>query len=184
MADPASPAVRTLLAARTAAWNDEDRAALMHLVTTLQPSARHLSDVLDWIEDIVARDGGAAAALLADPELVAVLRVSGAASERLKRWKGRLRRLRFPRLAAREAAFAASVRALALGPDVAIEPPVDFEGGAITIRIRAASAAGLAATLRRLDAALAGGEMASCFASIDDVADGDPAPSPAKRRDA
>ena len=152
-----------LLAARTATWSDEQRAALATVVTALRPSPRHLADVLDWLDDIGAREGKHAADVLGAPALRAALAAQGGASDRLKRWKDALRQLRYPRLAERERDFAAAVRALDLGRAVTIVPPADFEGGTITLTIRSASSDELAAALDRLDRARQNGALARLF---------------------
>jgi hypothetical protein len=156
-----------LLAARTAAWTDAERAALAEVVAVLRPSARHLGDVLDWLDDVAARDGGHPSAVLATPALRAALASRGSAPDRLKRWKEALRRLRYPRLAARERAFAEAVRALDLGRTVTITPPAALEGGTITVTIRAGSADELAATLDRLVRAREAGGLAGLFDLLD-----------------
>lgn len=156
-----------LLAARTATWADGERAALAAIVAALRPSAHHLGDALDWIEDIAARDGVQAASILDRAELRAALAASGSAPDRWKRWKDALRRLRYPRLAAREREFAAAVRALGLGRDVAIAAPPAFEGGGLTITIRARTHDDLGTTLDRFAAARTAGALARLFALLD-----------------
>jgi hypothetical protein len=158
-----------LLAARTAGWPDDARGALGGVVETLRPSARHLADVLDWLEDIAARDGTMPGAILGDAELRAIAASGGSAPERLKRWKARLRRLRYPRLAARERAVAEHIRALACGPHVVITPPTDLEGGIVTVTIRVRTASDLRAAIERLDAGIAGGDVARLFALLDET---------------
>jgi hypothetical protein len=120
-------------------------------------------DVLDWLDDIAARDGVRPAAVLDAPALVSALASRGSAPDRLKRWKEALRRLRYPRLVAREQAFGAAVRGLALGRGVAIAPPVALEGGTVTITIRAGSAAELATHLEGLAAACRDGTISALF---------------------
>lgn len=156
-----------VLAARTTAWTPEERAVLAALVAALRPSAHHLADALDWLDDVAARDGTRPAAILAAPALRAAAASPGSAPDRWKRWKEALRRLRYPRLAAREAEFAEAVRALDLGRTVRIAPPPAFEGGEVTITMRAASADELAAVLDRLTRAQADGVLARLFALLD-----------------
>jgi len=152
-----------LLAARTAAWPEADRTAVAEVVAALRPSPRHLADVLDWLDDIAARDGTRAAAVLAAPTLRAALAARGSAPDRLKRWKEALRRLRYPRLAAREGEFGAAVRALDLGRAVTIVPPAGLEGGTLSVTIRAASADELAAALDRLEQCRRAGALVRLF---------------------
>jgi hypothetical protein len=156
-----------ILAARTATWTNAERAALAAAVAALRPSAHHLGDVLDWLDDIAARDGGHPSAVLAAPALRAALASRGSAPDRLKRWKEALRRLRYPRLVARERAFADAVRALDLGRAVTVAPPAALEGGTIAVTIRAGSAAELHATLDRLQRAREAGGLAGLFDLLD-----------------
>ncbi len=156
-----------VVAARTARWNDDERAALATAVAALRPSPQHLTDILDWLDDIAARDGVRPASVLAAPALATALGARGSAPDRLKRWKEALRRLRYPRLVAREQAFAAEVRALDLGRGVGIAPPAALEGGTVTITIRAGSASDLDAGLDRLDAARRTGRLAKLFGLLD-----------------
>lgn len=156
-----------LLAARTAAWTEDERAALATIVAALRPSPHHLGDVLDWLDDIAARDGTRPAAPLQAPALTAAFGSKGSPPDRWKRWKEALRRLRYPRLVAREQAIAAAVRALDLGRGVTVVPPAALEGGTMTLTIRAGSAAELEATLDRLHDARRGGALARLFALLD-----------------
>jgi hypothetical protein len=156
-----------VVAARTADWSESERAALAPVVDALRPSPHHLTDILDWLEDVAARDGVRPAAILATPSLQAALAFRGSAPDRLKRWKDALRRLRYPRLAVREQEFQAAVRALDLGRAIAITPPAAFEGGTITITMRAGSAAELDASLERLERGRRSGALARLFDVLD-----------------
>ncbi len=156
-----------LLAARTATWRDDERARLADVVAALRPSPSHLADVLDWLDDIATRDGARPAAVLTASALTAALASPGSAPDRLKRWKEALRRLRYPRLAMREQAFATAVRALALGRGVAVAPPPGLEGGTVTVTIRARSAIELGEHLDRLAAACREGTIAAIFDALD-----------------
>jgi len=158
-----------LLAARTATWAADARAALATLVDALKPSTRHLGDILDWLDDIAARDGVAASVTLDDAELRRIVASGASAPERLKRWKERLRRLRYPRLAAREQAIVAELRAMDCGPSVTITPPAALEGGMVTVTIRVRSAAELGAALQRLWERLERREVERLFALLDEA---------------
>jgi len=157
-----------LAATRTVGWSEPDREALASVVRTLRPSPRHLTDILDWIEDIVIRDGGTPGDVLAQPTLTASLG-GGSAPDRLKRWKTRLKRLRFPRLAAREAVIGERIRALGFGAAIGVVPPADLEGGELTFDIRARSAEDLEAALLRLRERVADGSIAALFALLDEA---------------
>ena len=158
-----------LLAARTAGWSDDTRVALSGLIAVLRPSARHLADILDWLEDIAARDRAVPGAVLADPELRAIAASGSSAPERLKRWKERLRRVRYPRLAARETVLAEQIRAMACGPAVVITPPAGLEGGVVTVTMRVRSASDLGDAIERLRAGIARGDVVRLFALLDET---------------
>lgn len=165
----ASDAIDTMVAARTVDWTSDEHVALARLIATLRPSPRHLRDILDWLDDIGTRAGQRPSAVLADPVLVRLLAARGSAPDRLKRWKEALRRLRYPRLAAREAEAGALVRAMALGPGVRIQLPPALEGGAVAVTVTAASADDLGASLTRLDASLRAGDIARLFSLLDEL---------------
>ena len=152
-----------LLARRTGDWTPEERAALADVVAALRPSAHHLGDVLDWLDDIAARDGARPATVLAAPALRSALASSGSAPDRWKRWKGALRRLRYPRLAAREQAFRDAVHALDLGRGAVVLPPPDLEGGVVTLTLRIASPDDVADHAERLVKAQRSGAWARLF---------------------
>ncbi|MBI3767914.1 MAG: hypothetical protein HY271_05380 [Deltaproteobacteria bacterium] len=158
-----------ILAARTAAWPVEARSALAAVVDALRPSAHHLSDMIDWLDDIAIRDGTSPGVVLADPDLRALLTAGGSAPERLKRWKERLRRLRYPRLVARERVLADHLRAMECGPTVGITPPPALEGGVVTVTIRARSAAELATAVESLRTRIARGDVDRLFALLDEA---------------
>jgi hypothetical protein len=158
-----------VVAARTAGWEDAERATLQAVIDALRPSPRHLNDILDWLDDIAARDGTRPAAALAAPELQAILRARGAASDRLKRWKERLKRLRYPRLAARETTVADHLRALDLGPTITVTPPPGLEGDVVTVAIQARSTAELDAAISRLRDRIARGDIDRLFTLLDEA---------------
>ena len=154
---------------RAASWTADERDALEAVIAALNPSARHLTDALDWLEEIAARDGTRPAAALADAELQAALHARDSAPDRLKRWKARLRRMRFPRLAAREAEIATALAALDLGDGVSVTPPFDLEGGTVTVTLRARSSAELAAAVERLRSSLQDGGLERVFRLLDEI---------------
>ena len=157
------------IAERTTGWTNAERVELAHVVDELRPSARHLTDILDWIDDLAARDGARPGDVLAAPALRTALASGVSAPERLKRWKEALRRLRYPRLSAREEAVAGAIRALALDRTTSIEPPPALEGGVVTVSIRARSAAELAAALARIGDRLARGDIERLFALLEEA---------------
>lgn len=152
-----------LLAKRTGDWTVEERARLADVVATLRPSAHHLGDALDWLDDIAARDGARPAAALADPTLRAALAGRGSAPDRWKRWKEALRRVRYPRLVAREQAFRDAARALDLGRGAVVVPPSDLEGGVVTVTVRIASVDDVTDHVERLEKARQSGAWSRLF---------------------
>jgi hypothetical protein len=156
-----------LLAIRTSDWTQAERAELADIVGELRPSVHHLGDALDWLDDIAARDGARSAAVLADPTLRAALAGSGSAPDRWKRWKEALRRLRYPRLVARERAFRDAVRELDLGRGAAVAPPADLEGGVVTLTLRIASADDVMDHVERLVKAHRSGAWSRLFDVLD-----------------
>ncbi len=155
-----------VLAARTTDWTTAERAALAAVVDALRPSAHHLGDVLDWLDDVAARDGVRPGTVLADPALRAAFAARGSAPDRWKRWKDALRRLRYPRLAAREREFHDAVRVLDLGRNVTILPPPDFEGGVVTVTLRVSSERELLGHVERLGELQRAGAWARLFGII------------------
>jgi len=152
-----------LLAIRTSDWTPAERAVLADIVGELRPSAHHLGDVLDWLDDIAARDGTRPASPLADPTLRAALAGSGSAPDRWKRWKEALRRIRYPRLVAREQAFREAARALDLGRGAVVAPPSDLEGGVVTVTLRIGSPGDVADHVERLMNAQRSGAWSRLF---------------------
>jgi hypothetical protein len=152
-----------LLAMRTGDWTSEERAVLADIVAELRPSAHHLGDVLDWLDDIAARDGAPPAAALAAPSLHTAFTSGGSAPDRWKRWKEALRRLRYPRLAAREQAFRDAARALDLGRGASVVPPSNLEGGVVTVTVRIASTDDVADHVERLMKAQRNGAWSRLF---------------------
>src|SRR5262245_59683423 len=55
--------------ARWQAWTAEDQAQLLMLAEELQLGENHLRDFIDWLEEIVLRDGGTLYGLLSRPEI-------------------------------------------------------------------------------------------------------------------
>jgi hypothetical protein len=167
--DSRRTAIDDLVASRTAAWTEQERESLGAVITALNPSARHLTDALDWLDEIAARDGARPAVALDDSDLQAAIRARGSAPDRLKRWKARLRRMRFPRLAARETEVASAINALDLGNAATVIPPPDLEGGVLTVALRARSSGELAAAVERLRTSVTRGAFDRVFALLDEL---------------
>lgn len=100
-------------------------------------------------------DGPALARISSDPRL--------GRSDKLKRMKEELRRLRFPRLARLEDAIESRVREMKLGPLIQISFPPGLEGGGLTVQVKAASHAELERSARELAESLEKKAMKEIF---------------------
>lgn len=116
------------------------RTALFELVRELKIGESHFRDIVDWLEEISLRDGMEIDRILgresifqvrSDPRL--------GRSDKLKRFKEELRRLRFPRLAGLEQEIQERIRSLKLAPQIQISVPPGLEGGVVTVRVQSAS---------------------------------------------
>jgi len=121
-------------------WQADDASALAHLALPLKINENHLRDLMDWLEEIAVRDGQSIRQILArrlisesatDPRL--------GRSDRFKRIKEEIRRLRFPRLAAVEDAIRARIVDLKLYPKIRLSVPSGLEGGRLRIEFAAAT---------------------------------------------
>lgn len=144
--------------------SEVDREALLDLAQGLKLGENHLRDFLDWLEEIALRDGlsfrdvlnGAALARISsDPRL--------GRSDKLKRMKEELRRLRFPRLARLEDEIQRRVQEMKLGPLIQISFPPGLEGGELTVRVKAASHRELEKSVRELTEGLEKKAMKEIF---------------------
>ena len=119
---------------------EDDREALLDLALGLKLGENHLRDFLDWLEEVALRDGTSlgkilrgerVSSLLSDPRLTR--------SDKLKRAKGEVRRLRFPRLAHIEGEIQRRLQELKLKPQLRISVPPALEGEGLTVEVKAAS---------------------------------------------
>jgi hypothetical protein len=134
---------------------EPDRAAVLGLAESLRPSENHLRDFLDWLEEISLRDGIAPREVLSAEPLARIFsdpRFSR--SDKLKRIKEEVRRLRFPRLSRIEDAVQKIIRELKLGPRMQILIPPGLEGGAVTVQLKASSHEELKRLIGELERAL------------------------------
>lgn len=155
--------------ATIARWERLDAAdgqALLALAIELRPSENQLRDLWEWAADTATRDGTSLAAVLGDESLRAVRRRPLARSEKLTLVKKALRRLRFPQLAASEAALAEHVRALNLPRSVRIEFPDQLEGDDLRVSFTARSPDEWAALARALLAAASDPRCAALFETL------------------
>ncbi len=119
---------------------EDDREALLDLALGLKLGENHLRDFLDWLEEAALRDGTSLCEILRGEPLSSILsdpRLTR--SDKLKRTKEEVRRLRFPRLAHIEGEIQKRLRELKLKPQLRISVPPALEGEGLTIQMKAAS---------------------------------------------
>ena len=120
--------------------SDADREALLLLAETLKVGENHFKDLLDWLEEISVRDGVGVAQVLSREDLSRVASDPRLGrSDKLKRLKEEVRRLRFPRMARIEDEIRRRVRAMKLDPKITLTVPAGLEGGGVTIQMKAAN---------------------------------------------
>jgi hypothetical protein len=150
-------------------WREEDRAALLSLAEELQLGENHLRDFLDWLEEIVLRDGSTVCSLLARPELRRPLDAKLSRNDKLKAVKDALRKLRYPQLSRLEDNLRAAVKALDLGGRVRVSFPPAFEGDEVTVEITARNVKELDESVTRLQRQLDDGALQRVFDLLDQV---------------
>ncbi|MBI2091242.1 MAG: hypothetical protein HYT78_21295 [Deltaproteobacteria bacterium] len=119
---------------------EADREAILGLAQGLKPSENHLRDFLDWLDEISLRDGLSPRDVLSSEPLVRIFsdpRLSR--SDKLKRIKEEVRRLRFPRLSRIEDAIQQTVRDMGLSSRIQVIIPPGLEGGTVTVQLKSAS---------------------------------------------
>jgi hypothetical protein len=139
---------------RWLSWAPPDRDAFEEVIVSLRISENHLRDLMDWLEEISLRDEVKIADLLASKTIVDIKtdpRLGRA--DRLKRVKGQLRRLRFPRLAGAEDSVRERIQALKLPADIRLSVPPGLEGGRLQVEFSAASLADFRSLADKLCAA-------------------------------
>lgn len=155
--------------ARWQAWQATDRQALLTVAQELRLGENHLRDFLDWLEEIVLRDGGSIAAVLQQPAVRRALKLGRSRNDKLKAVKDALRRLRYPEIARLEHELRACVKALALGPQVRVAFPPAFEGDEVTLEVRVKSAKDLDAVVSRIRQRLTDGTFQRLFDLLDEA---------------
>lgn len=154
---------------RWQAWAEADQQALLTLAQELQLGENQLRDFFDWLEDIVARDGGTVAAVLQQPAIRRPFTAQHSRNDKLKAVKDALRKLRYPRLSRLEEELKAGVKALDLGRRVRLSFPPAFEGDEITVEIKARNVEDLHDTLTRLQQRLDDGSLRHLFHLLDEI---------------
>jgi hypothetical protein len=154
---------------RWQSWPEQDQAALLAVAKELQLGENHLRDFLDWLEEIIGRDGGTVKDLLARPDLQQLLEAKLSRNDKLNVVKERLRKIRYPRLSKLEDDLRVTIKALDLGNRVRISFPPALEGDEITFAIKARNVKELDESLVRLQQKLADGSLQRVFELMDEV---------------
>ena len=149
---------------RLASLAEKDQQILMDMVIALKIGQNHIRDLLDWLDEIVLRDGGSVATILARAPFSEILTDPRLGrNDKLKRVKEELRRLRFPRLSQIEREITSRIRALKLGPQIQVASPPGLEGGYLTVQLKAASREELKALVAGLAQAVEKPEIDEIF---------------------
>jgi ribonuclease D len=140
-----------------------DGEALLALAQELRLGENQLRDLWDWAEEVAERDGTALRQVLACESIASVRRSSVGRSDKLKRLKAALRRLRLPGLTEVEDRISALVQELHLPANAVCRLPEFLEGDEVRIEITARNPAELRAAAARLQAAAATQACARIF---------------------
>ena len=150
-------------------WPATDRAALFSLLQDLQCGENHLKDLLDWFEEIAARDERTVADMLEQRELRSARATPGSRHDKLKAVKTALRKLRYPHLTRLEENVRQAVKALDLGRTSRVSFPPDFEGDEVTLTLTVRNVHELQDGLSRLQQRLDDGRFQRVFDTLDEV---------------
>ncbi len=143
---------------------EPDQQALLGLAQELKIGENHFRDFLDWLEEISLRDRATIRAILrlesitqifSDPRL--------GRSDKVKRIKEEVRRLRFPRLSRIEEEVQNRIREMKLRSEIRITVPPGLEGGTLTVQLKASRYEDLKAWVKELSEALKKKEMKEIF---------------------
>ncbi len=155
--------------ARWQAWPATDQSALFSLLQDLQCGENHLKDLLDWFEEIAARDEQPIADILERRELRSARATPGSRHDKLKAVKTKLRKLRYPHLTRLEENVRQAVKALDLGRTGQLSFPSDFEGDEVTLILTVRNIHELRDALSRLQQRLDDGRFQRMFDTLDEV---------------
>lgn len=153
--------------ARWQAWQEEDQAAFLGLVLELQLGENQVRDFLDWLEEILLRDGGTMHELLTRPEVRRPREAKLGRNDKVKAVKDALRKIRYPRLSRLEEDLRVAVKALDLGSRMQISFPPSLEGNEVTVEVRARNVKELAESLDRLRRRIEDGALQRVFELLD-----------------
>jgi hypothetical protein len=154
---------------RWQSWSESDQAAFFPVVEELRLNENQLRDFLDWLDEIVARDGGTVRDILGRAELRYPLESKLSRNDKLKAVKDVLRRIRYPRLSQLEDDLHVAIKALDLGNRVRVSFPLALEGDEIIVEMKARNVQELRDTLTLLQQKLEDGSLQRVFAALDEV---------------
>jgi len=154
---------------RWQSWPEEEQTALLVVAKELQLNENQLRDFLDWLEEIVARDGGAIHDVLMRVEVQRLLEAKLSRNDKLKAIKARIRKIRYPRLSQLEDDLRATIKALDLGDRVRISFPPTLESDEMTFEIKARNIQEIKDSLTQLQQKLDDGALQRVFALMDEV---------------
>ena len=155
--------------ARWQAWPATDQAALFSLLQDLQCGENHLKDLLDWLEEIAARDEQSVTDILERRELRSARTTPGSRHDKLKAVKTMLRKIRYPRLTRLEENVRQAVKALDLGRVGQVSFPPDFEGDEVTLTLTVRNVHELRDVLSQLQQRLEDSRFQRVFEALDEV---------------
>ena len=154
---------------RWRSWTEEDQAALLPVAKELQLNENQLRDFLDWLEEIITRDGTTVRDVLGHVDLQRSLEAKLSRNDKLKVVKETLRKIRYPRLSQLEDDLRAAIKALDLGNRVRISFPPALEGDETTLEIKARNVKEVGESLALLQQKLTDGSLQRVFALMDEV---------------
>ncbi len=154
---------------RWQAWPEEEQAAFFPIAKELQLNENQLRDFLDWLEEIVARDGVMVRDVLSRAELQRPLESKLSRNDKLKTVKEALRKIRYPRLSQLEDDLRAVIKALDLGDRVRVSFPPALEGNDVTFEIKARNLEEVKDRLALLQQKLEDGSLRRVFDLLDEV---------------
>ena len=154
---------------RWQAWPATDQAALLSLLQDLQCSENHLKDLLDWFEEIAARDEQTVADILERREFRNVRATPGSRHDKLKAVKTVLRKIRYPHLTRLGENVRQAVKVLNLDRTSQVSFPSDFEGDEVTLTLTVRTIHELRDVLSQLQQRLDDGRFQRVFDALDEV---------------
>jgi len=143
---------------------EADRDVLLDLASELSIGENHLRDFLDWTDEMSLRDGVGLGKIIKGDSIEPIWTDSKLGrSDKLRRIKEELRRLRFPRLAQVEREIQKRIRSMGLKSEIQLTIPPSLEGGSLTVQLRSTSHEDLKRLTRELGPLLDRPEIKEIF---------------------